>query len=166
MTDFSIGYTMISGTIPTEITQWENLRTLDLANAALTGTIPEELYLAQFRDLEALVFSQNFFTGTISTLVGQLDSIDSLYYSLNPFLEGTVPTELGNLTGLSKIHLHGSGFTGSIPAELCSLRQNSNLTVLKADCSADTNTGVIPTPCAAGCCTKCCEPNTGYCIDV
>ena len=140
---------MISGTIPTEITQWEKLRTFDLANAALTGTIPEELYFAPFPDLEALIFSQNFFTGTISTLVGQLDSIDYLYYSLNPFLEGTVPTELGKLTGLSKIHFQGSGFTGSIPAELCNLRQNSNLTVVKADCSADTTTGIIPTPCAA-----------------
>lgn len=161
--EFSVGFTLVTGSLPSEVAQLGKIRRFDLNNAALSGTIPEELYLGPYPDGLALIMGYNNFTGTISTNIGRLEPFGFLHFSGNPNLGGTIPTELGLLKGLQKIHLHGSGFSGDIPDELCELRRNNILTVINADCFPSSNTGEIPTPCAMGCCTKCCERDTAVC---
>lgn len=161
--EFSVGYTILTGSLPSEVAQLEKIKRFDLSNAALSGTIPEELYLARFPDVIALILSYNNFTGTVSSNVGLMNPVGYLYFSGNPGLVGSIPTEIGLLTGLRKIHVHESGFSGVIPMELCELRRSNLLTVLNADCFESSSTGGIPTPCPTDCCTKCCDRDTGIC---
>jgi len=157
-----LSYTLLSGSIPTEIAQLSKLTHLDLFETVLSGTIPEQLYSGDFNDLFVLDLGANLFSGTISKNLSRLWFLGFLYFDTNPKMVGVIPTEIGLLEGLQKFHLHGSSFTGSIPAELCDLR-NKYLNVLKADCFIDSATGEIPLKCDQGCCTKCCDRETGYC---
>ena len=161
--EFSAGFTLLTGSLPSEVARLEKIKRFDLANAALSGTIPEELYAAHFPDVIALILSYNNFTGTISSSIGLMNPVGYLYFSGNLGLVGSIPTEIGLLTGLRKLHIHESGLSGTIPTELCELRRNSLLTVINADCFEASNTGNIPTPCPASCCTKCCDRDTGIC---
>ena len=65
----------------------------------------------------------------------------------NRRLTGTVPSELGRLTNLRVFRSVGSDYTGTMPVELCRLRQ-SNLTDL-AVC------GRSQARFMCGCCTSC-----------
>ena len=157
-----LGMTQVSGVIPAEIAQLSRLEFVDLYNTLLTGTIPEELYLGDFNDLLMLDLGYNDLTGTLSTNIGQLWFMGFLYLSGNPNLVGTIPTEIGLLEGLQKLHIQGSGFTGTMPTELCDLTKKYFYT-FNADCLEDPVTGEATMPCPDGCCTKCCDRATGYC---
>ena len=157
-----LGMTLVSGVIPTEIAQLSRLEFVDLYNTALTGTIPEELFLGNFNDLLMLDLGDNDLTGTLSTNIGRLWFMGFLYLNGNPNLVGTIPTEIGLLEGLQKLHIQGSGFTGTIPTELCDLTE-SFFYKFNADCLEDPVTGEAAMPCPEGCCTKCCDRASGYC---
>ena len=163
--EFNVGISLVSGTLPTELVQLRNLKELDVWEASLlTGTIPEEIYLADWPSLYALILGRCSFSGTISTNVGLLGgTVEFIYFNGNPALTGTIPTEIGLLTKLQKIHLDGStGLSGSIPSELCHLRDSKLLTVVKADCSTLAS-GEVLMPCQEECCTKCCNQESGVC---
>jgi len=162
MTELFLSFTLLTGTLPKKISQLSKLEVLDLNQAAISGTIPEELYAAGMDHLWFLDLAGNQFSGTISTNVGRLRSMTYLYFRENPNLVGTIPSEIGLLTALQRIHVHRSNFTGSIPDELCELKYKY-LDVLNADCLVDSATGEIPTVCAESCCTKCCDRETGIC---
>ena len=159
-----MAFNNLNGTLPSEIALLSNLWEMTVWMNQLTGTIPEEIYLTNYTALNNLVFGYNYFTGTISTLIGQLSTIGYMYFpSLQ--LEGTIPTEIGLLSNLAKIHFdHNTNLTGSIPMELCALR-GTFLTVINADCDV-TSSGKAPMECAPGCCTKCCNQETGTCEKV
>ena len=77
-------------------------------------------------------------TGTIPTEVGQLTGLDTLDLSDNG-LTGNVPQELGNLTALAELDLSKNRLSGHIPAELGTLRVLETL-----DLSGNQLSGVIP----------------------
>lgn len=47
--------------------------------------------------------------------------IQDLILHNNPNLDGTIPTEFGNMLGLEKIELSHTAITGGIPTELAKL---------------------------------------------
>ncbi len=85
-----------------------------------------------------LDFFFNNLNGSIPSELGNLTALTSLNLSIND-LTGSIPSELGNLTALTNLNLSINLLTGSIPSEL------GNLTALtNVDLSLNDLTGSIP----------------------
>ncbi|MEN8215594.1 MAG: hypothetical protein ABFS56_04325 [Pseudomonadota bacterium] len=66
------------------------------------------------------VLIRNGLTGSIPPELGKLSGLMDLQMSDNQ-LTGSIPTELGKLSGLMRLNLSGNQLTGSIPTELSDL---------------------------------------------
>ncbi|KAI8924856.1 hypothetical protein BC831DRAFT_463464, partial [Entophlyctis helioformis] len=69
----------------------------NLQAKSLTGSIPD---LSGLTALQWLYLSNNQFTGSIPSTLGNLPSLTKLYLHLNQ-LTGTIPSSLGNLNALT-----------------------------------------------------------------
>ena len=83
----------LTGEIPASLNTLSKLRSLNLRNNSLSGTIPD---------------------------LGSLDSLTHLRLHRNA-LSGSIPASLGGLEKLQELYLHGNALTGMIPAELDAL---------------------------------------------
>jgi hypothetical protein len=81
---------------------FRNVETLSLWGNSMRGTIPDSLYY--LTSLKALHLRHNSpgFEGTVSSDVGKLVNLKELVLNDNPLLTGTVPSELGLCSELSK----------------------------------------------------------------
>ena len=77
---------------------------------------------------------------------------------------GTIPTEIGLVTTLDDVWLNSNDLNGTIPTQLCALKVDTGLKLLKADCSPTDTTREIPIVCP--CCTECCHAETDICLPV
>ncbi|KAK3238129.1 hypothetical protein CYMTET_51837 [Cymbomonas tetramitiformis] len=68
----------------------------------------------------------NRLTGTVPTELGELTGMSDMYLALNR-LTGTVPTELGELTRMTMLWLHSISLTGTVPTELGELTRMTSL---------------------------------------
>ncbi|CAB9520668.1 leucine Rich Repeat [Seminavis robusta] len=161
---FSVRDSLMEGTLPTEIGLMAELRELDVSGALFTGSLPIEFYTSLER-LWAVIFVTNELSGTISSYIGDMPKLEYLLGQRN-FLSGTLPTEMGRLSRANRIGLNLNRFTGTVPSELCALRGSTRLKRLKVDCLPSSSTGEIPIVCPVGCCTKCCDRDTGTCQQV
>jgi len=147
---------MFSSNIPSEIGLLQNIGDLRLHHNGFNGTIPEEFYnfpyIYQFD-----ISNAPDITGTISTSIGKLTSLEVLRLS-STRISGTIPSELGLCTRLVLAWLHRTELTGSMPLEVCVLNQ---LQYLQTDCNPDTAPAVS---CLQGCCTSCCDRTTQQCV--
>jgi hypothetical protein len=89
----------------------------------------------------------NHLTGTLPTQLGLLKRLRRLHLLGND-LVGTVPSYLGNLTNLEKLTLQYTALEGSMPYEVCMLR-SVQLGVLTADCLNSTLVCEYPACCSA-----------------
>ncbi len=126
----------LSGAIPKELGQLEELFNLKLNNNELTGSIPAEL--GELSHLNMLALSFNRLTGIIPTELGKLENLTVFGLSDNE-LAGNIPTGLGNLSKLTSLSLSKNQLTGEIPRELGQL---TDLTLLAL--SQNKLSGVIP----------------------
>jgi hypothetical protein len=118
--------------------------------------------LYSLRQLDALEAYSNNFSGTISPLIGNWNTVLFLRLDDNEFV-GPIPSEIGLMPKLRTAEFNGNKFTGSMPAEICAATGARELQKLITDCKAD-NTGFIELTCA--CCTVCCNPDGGECEEV
>ena len=114
----------LSGQIPPELGQLQNLTVLGLYNNKLSGQIPVEL--GQLENLTELWLSDNELSGQIPPELGQLQNLTVLSLNDNE-LSGQIPPELGQLQNLTVLWLNDNELSGQIPPELGQLQ---NLTVL------------------------------------
>jgi Secretion system C-terminal sorting domain len=126
----------LSGTIPPELGQLQNLLFLYLTNNNLSGSLPTELgnlthlivmhisdnHLTggipttwQFADMTELWLQNNQLTGGIPATMG--DNYPQLEFLIlyNNMLGGTIPTNLGNLHNMLYLGLYSNQLTGTIP---------------------------------------------------
>lgn len=160
-----LGYNSFSGTIPSQTGKLTALNEIDLWGNSLEGTIPDELYLGGLDHLWALILGENNLSGTISSYIGELLQLIYVVLRGNPLLVGTLPTEISDLQLLLRLDVDGTGMTGAIPEEVCNQVGEVFLSSFRADCLplASDNT-TIPMPCPIGCCSKCCDRETGECV--
>ena len=131
-----LSYNDLSGSIPPEIGNLNQLRELYLYSNQLTDTIPPQI--GNLSQLEWLWLGSNNLSGSIPPEIENLNQLSSLYLSANQ-LSGTIPPELGNLNNLSGLNLYGNKLSGDIPSELGSLNQLKFLNLFSNELS-----GTIP----------------------
>jgi Leucine-rich repeat (LRR) protein len=76
--------------------------------------------------------------GTIPSSIGELTGLNHVFLPHNE-LNGTIPSSIGELTGLSTMSLENNELTGRIPSEMAKLKA---LTELFLDCNK--LTGIVP----------------------
>lgn len=132
----------LSGTIPSEIGDLQNLVQLYLAENYLTGTIPVEL--GNLSNLEELVLSTNELSGSIPTGFadpGDLPALWGLDLSYN-YLEGNIPSQLGNLGALVFLYLDYNNLTGGVPPELGNLSNLIELSFYSNELNGTIDAGI------------------------
>ena len=75
-----------------------------------------------------MTLRDNDMTGSIPTELGQLTGLDTLWLHNNR-LTAAIPSELGLFTMLFGLHLSGNDFSGPIPTELAQLTLLEMLTL-------------------------------------
>ncbi|MFS7984998.1 putative protein kinase RLK-Pelle-DLSV family [Helianthus anomalus] len=70
----------------------------------------------------SLDLAQNYLTGTLSPLIGNLTRMQWLTMGINA-LSGELPPELGQLSDLRLLGIGTNSFNGSLPSELGNLRR-------------------------------------------
>ena len=118
VTSLVLSDSQLTGTIPPELGNLNNLERLNLTRNQLTGDIPPELSL--LTNLQLLALGGNQLTGPIPTWLVNITNLEELYLWGNQFT-GAIPPELGNLPGLVKLGLSRNRLTGQIPPQLSSL---------------------------------------------
>ena len=105
----------LTGTIPAELALLTDLDWLGLARNQLTGPIPAEL--GRLAKLEVLGLDGNQLTGTLPPQLNDLTKLEDLDLSGNR-LSGPISGKLNNLTSLKNLYLNDNQFSGVLPAEL------------------------------------------------
>ncbi|KAG9140722.1 hypothetical protein Leryth_006912 [Lithospermum erythrorhizon] len=126
------------GPVPSSIGNLNELTDLDLSYNMLSGDLP--ITLSRMEHLVGLYVQENRFSGNVDQLFWNSGvwRIEILNLSCNA-LGGVLPRDLGNLSYLKSLDLHGNGFTGEIPPDL------GNLMLMKyLDVSRNKLSGQIP----------------------
>ena len=113
----------LSGPIPSELGNLDNLEWLSLRSNQLSGPIPSEL--GNLANLKFLGLSGNQSSGSIPSELGNLANLEGLWLENNQ-LSGSIPPELGNLANLESLGLSGNQLSGCVPAALLAV-PNSDL---------------------------------------
>ncbi|KAK4710255.1 hypothetical protein R3W88_004768 [Solanum pinnatisectum] len=136
-----LSHNQFSGDLPAAICNASKLENLEVANNSFTGPIP--MMLGNLVDLITLNLQNNLLESNPGAT--QLDFLNSLVTSRN--LVSSMPTNIGNLSGLiflglasnnivgnvppsfvglqnlERLYLTGNKLEGTFPAELCSIRR-------------------------------------------
>jgi Leucine-rich repeat (LRR) protein len=113
--DIDMGFTRLTGTLPTELGLMTALNSLFLQGNQLNGTLCTELGLMSA--LTYLDLSANELNGTLPTELGLMTALTYLDLSDNQWT-GTLPTELGLMIALNDLSLDENELTGTLPTEL------------------------------------------------
>ncbi|KAM7500432.1 hypothetical protein LguiA_024846 [Lonicera macranthoides] len=125
------------GSLPDDLGRCETLSRVRLGQNYLSGTIPNGfLYLPE---LSLVELQNNYLTGKFTEEKRKVRSkLDQLNLSNNR-LFGSIPSSLGDFSGLKTLTLSGNQFTGEIPPGLGRLKN-----ILKVDMSRNNFSGRIP----------------------
>ncbi|KAJ1389707.1 Serine/threonine-protein kinase, active site [Sesbania bispinosa] len=105
----------LSGTIPSELGNLTFLIELDIGGNSFHGELPQQL--VHLRRLKSLNLSYNEFSGDVPTWIGGLSSLQHLYLRNNKF-GGFIPKSFSNLTMLEILALDHNLIEGTIPPEV------------------------------------------------
>ena len=120
----NLSHNELTGKIPTGLVRLRRLEYLSLEYNELTGEIPAEL--TRLRLLRRLHLNNNELTGEISPNLSQLILLQHLWLDINR-LRGEIPAELGRLSQLQSLYLNDNELTGEIPVELSRLKRLRHL---------------------------------------
>ena len=127
----------LGGTLPSTIGQLTNLVSINIAQTAIGGAIPQEL--TGCTSLKNFMAYSAGFTGEIPDFWDQLPAIGVLQLYDNPGLEGPIPATIGTLKSATGIQLKNCNLTGNIPASFGGLEKCGNLQL-----NGNKLSGVVP----------------------
>jgi Leucine-rich repeat (LRR) protein len=129
----------IRGTIPTTLSNLNNLKVLNLATNRFNGTLPKQSL--RLRNLEKLFLSGNSFIGVLpNTLLHKLPKLTMLDLSKNKLI-GTIPLNYAKEDGrLVYIYLDSNQLSGILPEDASGLK-----TLQVFDAEQNQISGTIPT---------------------
>lgn len=116
----------LSGVIPPEIGQLNNIVDIDLHQNSIGGTLPAEI--GQLSKLLYFQIFENNISGIIPPEIGNLTKVEKLVLSDNNF-GGAIPTEIGQLTELVVLSLNDNSLSGDIPNDILNLTKLQNLSL-------------------------------------
>ncbi|XP_048438725.1 probable LRR receptor-like serine/threonine-protein kinase At1g56140 isoform X3 [Pyrus x bretschneideri] len=106
LTELTLRNALITGTILSDIGEYQSLQTLDLSFNNLTGQLPSSLF--NLSSLTSLFLGNNSLSGSLpSQMPGQLETIDLSYN----FLSGSFPEWEDKISQLSQLNLVVNNFT-------------------------------------------------------
>ncbi|XP_058203880.1 MDIS1-interacting receptor like kinase 2-like [Rhododendron vialii] len=108
--------TLLSGPLPAEIGNLEDLTILALDYSRFSGPIPQSL--GNLSKITFLHLNLNEFSGQIPKNFGTLTKLTDLSLFSN-YLSGPVPEEIGNLSSLVVFHLIDNNLSGQLPPQVC-----------------------------------------------
>lgn len=94
---------------------------------------------ASFCDIVSLKLSGYSLDGILPEQLSLLPALENLDLSLNPLLQGSIPSSLGDLVNLTSLFLSSAPYTGSFPSSLGNLTKLRTLRLVGTNCS-----GTIP----------------------
>ena len=104
----------LSGTLPTQLGRVSRLTHLYMFGSALSGSIPE---LSGCKALQELEMSHCRLSGTLPPSLGAARQLQFVFLDSNQ-LSGTLPSSLSRLGRLHELELSENRLSGSIPAAL------------------------------------------------
>ncbi|MQM00426.1 hypothetical protein Taro_033157 [Colocasia esculenta] len=127
----------LSGGIPKSFKRYQQIRYLQIAGNSVSGEIPGEL-MTTLLTLAVVDLSRNFLEGPLPSNIGNLINLRSLDLSGNRF-SGDVPPSLGSCQSMVELYLRGNSLEGSIPPSLGGMKS-----IQRLDLSLNKFTGRIP----------------------
>lgn len=118
---FFTDYNFLTGSIPSDITKWRTLNTLDLSGNSLMGPIPANI--GNMTRLNFLFLHNNYLTGELPQSVSQLHALQQFFVQSNElvgFVFEVFDTNVQHL--LSDLDFSDNQFTGPLPVDLFQLR--------------------------------------------
>lgn len=132
-----LGQNYFSGSIPKGFLYLPELSLMELQNNDLTGHLDEATKMASSQ-LEGLNLSNNNLSGSLPTSIGNFSGLKILLLSENRFT-GQIPSEIGKLSSILKMDLSRNNFSGNIPSHL-----GKCLSLTYLDLSQNQLSGPIP----------------------
>ena len=133
----------LKGKFSPSIFQVQNLKEIYLGNNEMTGTISVD----EESSVERIEINSNEFSGSIDFL-SNFPNLKEARLDNNAF-RGEIPSTLGQMVHLRVLMLGGNLLTGSMPDEICNLREYHELKYLEVDCGGS-NPKI-----ECDCCTSC-----------
>eukprot|EP00934_Nitzschia_sp_Nitz4_P005910 Nitzschia sp. Nitz4//scaffold86_size83305//80807//83204//NITZ4_005277-RA/size83305-augustus-gene-0.70-mRNA-1//-1//CDS//3329559295//5900//frame0 len=116
LTVLDVSYTMFEGSLDGSVfVPLVNLSYLELGGNFYNASFPTEI--SALSKLEALYVYEAGLEGSID-FIGSLDRVVELWVDDNKELQGTIPTEIGNLGALASFSLTNCNVRGQIPTEV------------------------------------------------
>ncbi|CAL5430552.1 unnamed protein product [Camellia sinensis] len=134
----NLSYNYLPGPIPDTLGRLTSLTVLDLSSNNFNDSMSYSL--CNLSSLVHIDLSYNSLRGAIPHCLGNLASLSILRLNANYYLQGPIPSEMGNMTQLTELDLSWNAFACEIPN---SMRNLCNLRVL--DLSYNMFTGKLST---------------------
>jgi hypothetical protein len=128
---------LLTGTIPSEIAGLPGMGWFTAYGNQYSGSLPSELY--GNTAMSRYWLQGNKLSGSIASEIGNWINLVELKFEDNLLMTGSLPTELGSLGILTKLHLGSNLFSGPLPSEIGTLSALVELTVDSTNLS-----GTIP----------------------